>query len=83
MSDEQDKQEILRLLKEHPGEALDVNYIAKATKLAWFKVYRILSEIVFTEISQKHRHLINDLSVFPEMTTKGLIFRPKPLEEVA
>jgi hypothetical protein len=83
MSDEADKQLILKLLKEHPGEALDVNYIAKETGLSWFKVYRILSEIVFLEISQKHTHLINDLSVFPEMTTKGLIFRPQRAKEVA
>lgn len=83
MSDEQEKQAVLKILREHPGEGLDVNYIAKETGLSWFKVYRILSEIVFSEISEKHRHLINDLSVFPEMTTKGLLFRPQPAKEVA
>lgn len=79
----EDVEAVTKVLRSHRNESIDINTVAKESGLSWFAAYRILTELIFEELSDKHKAAVKDLSIVPEMTTKGLMFRPQLAEEVA
>jgi hypothetical protein len=76
-------EKVVQTLKKHAGEKLRIDDIAKETGLTWYRVYRVVTDVIIGRVANQYFAVGEHIGIVPEITSEGLFFRAQLAEEAA